>query len=194
VVELYSKISIMSNIINTEQCSPTMRILLIEDEIKASSYLSGGLSENGFQVDVSRQGRDGLFKALTQHYDLIILDVGLPELDGWGIIAGIRQVNQAVRVLFLTARDTIEDKVKGLQLGADDYLVKPFAFSELLARVRALLRRKTEVEPTTITIADMQIDLIKHKIKRGTKIVSIPQPTRRTSYLPYTHFGARLGY
>jgi two-component system copper resistance phosphate regulon response regulator CusR len=173
LVELYPEVSIMSHILDTKNGSPTMRILLVEDENKAASYLSGGLSENGFQVDVSREGRDGLFKALTQHYDLIILDVGLPGIDGWGIIAGIRQVNQAVRVLFLTARDTVEDKVKGLQLGADDYLVKPFAFSELLARVRALLRRKTQLEPTTLTLADMQIDLIKHKVKRGTKTVTL---------------------
>jgi two-component system copper resistance phosphate regulon response regulator CusR len=158
----------MSHILDNEDGSPAMRILLVEDETKAASYLSGALSENGFQVDVAREGRDGLFQALTQHYDLIILDVGLPGIDGWGIIAGIRQVNQAVRVLFLTARDSVDDKVKGLHLGADDYLVKPFAFSELLARVRALLRRKTDQEPTTLTIADMQIDLIKHKVKRGT--------------------------
>jgi two-component system, OmpR family, copper resistance phosphate regulon response regulator CusR len=152
-----------------------MRILLVEDEPKTASYLHDGLSENGFLVDIARDGKDGLFQALNQHYDLIILDVMLPELDGWQIIAGIRHLNTAVRVLFLTAMDSVEDKVKGLKLGADDYLVKPFAFSELLARVRSLLRRKTLQEPTTITIADLSIDLIKHKATRGTHRLDLTQ-------------------
>jgi two-component system copper resistance phosphate regulon response regulator CusR len=166
----------MGHIINSMAMSPIMRILLVEDEHKAATYLSQGLNENGFLVDVARDGKEGLFQALTQYYDLIILDVMLPGVDGWGILAGIRQVNSTVRVLFLTALDSVDDKVKGLKLGADDYLVKPFAFSELLARVRALLRRKSEQEPAMINIADMQIDLIKHKVTRGgTRIVLTPK-------------------
>ena len=152
-----------------------MRILLVEDEPKTASYLCDGLTENGFLVDVARDGKDGLFQALSQHYDLIILDVMLPDMDGWQIIAGIRQVNAAVRVLFLTAMDSVEDKVKGLKLGADDYLVKPFAFSELLARVRSLLRRKTLQEPTTINLADLSIDLIRHKATRGKQRLDLTQ-------------------
>ena len=111
-----------------------MRILLVEDEPKTAAYLLDGLTENGFLVDVANNGEDGLFQALNQHYDLIILDVMLPGMDGWSILSGIRQTNAGVRVLFLTARDSVDDKVKGLKLGADDYLVKPFAFSELLAQ------------------------------------------------------------
>jgi two-component system copper resistance phosphate regulon response regulator CusR len=152
-----------------------MRILLVEDEPKTASYLSAGLTENGFAIDVARDGKDGLFQALNQHYDLIILDVMMPELNGWQVIDGIRHHNTAVRILFLTACDSVEDKVRGLKSGADDYLIKPFAFSELLARVRCLLRRKSLLEPTTIVLADLTIDLIKHKATRGKKRLDLTQ-------------------
>jgi len=150
-----------------------MRILLVEDENKTAAYLSKGLSESGFMVDVAKDGEEGLFNALNHHYDLIILDVMLPKLDGWAIMAGIRKANIPVRVLFLTASDSIDDRVKGLELGADDYLVKPFAFSELLARVRTLLRRQVEQKQTTITISDLCIDLIKHKAFRGSSRIDL---------------------
>src|SRR5579862_2035748 len=118
-----------------------MRILVVEDEQKTSAYLNKGLSESGFIVDIASDGVDGLHLATNHAYDLIILDIMLPKLDGWSILVEIRRTMPDARVLLLTARDDTEDKVKGLELGADDYLVKPFAFSELLARIRTLLRR-----------------------------------------------------
>src|SRR5574343_2001054 len=113
-----------------------MRILVVEDEPKTGDYLKQGLTEAGFIVDLARDGLDGLHLALTDAYDLAILDVMLPGIDGWGVLEGIRRAGKDMPVLFLTARDQVEDRVKGLELGADDYLVKPFAFAELLARVR----------------------------------------------------------
>jgi two-component system copper resistance phosphate regulon response regulator CusR len=147
-----------------------MRLLIVEDENKTAAYLSKGLTENGFIVDVANDGEEGLFLATNQHYDLIILDVMLPKVDGWTIISEIKNRLLSVRVLFLTARDDIEDRVKGLNLGADDYLVKPFAFSELLARVRSLLRRDMN-NPSldNISVADLKVDLIKHKAFRGSE-------------------------
>ncbi|MEO8400723.1 MAG: heavy metal response regulator transcription factor [Gammaproteobacteria bacterium] len=145
-----------------------MRILIVDDEDKTAAYLANGLSENGFVVDTAPDGEEGLFLATNHHYDLIILDVMLPKLNGWAVIKEIRRTQKDVRILFLTARDDIEDRVKGLELGADDYLVKPFAFSELLARVRTLLRRGTAVEANIISIVDLEIDLLKHKATRGS--------------------------
>lgn len=144
-----------------------MRILIIEDENKTASYLKKGLTESGFIADIANNGEDGLFLATHHPYDLIILDVMLPKIDGWSILIGIRRVYPDARVLFLTARDGVEDKVKGLELGADDYLVKPFAFSELLARIRTLMRRGSTQASDTITIADLTIDIIRHKANRG---------------------------
>lgn len=122
-----------------------MKILVVEDEPKTGSYLKQGLLEAGFVVDLARNGEDGLHEALTADYDLVILDVMLPGLDGWGVLRGMRAAGKEIPVLFLTARDQVEDRVRGLELGADDYLVKPFAFAELLARVRTLLRRGARV-------------------------------------------------
>lgn len=113
-----------------------MKILIVEDELKIGTYVQQGLVEAGFVVDLDRDGADGLHHALTEAYDLIVLDVMLPGMTGWQILEGIRRAGKDVPVLFLTARDHVEDRVKGLELGADDYLVKPFAFSELLARIR----------------------------------------------------------
>lgn len=145
-----------------------MRILIIEDEVKTAAYLQKGLTEAGFIVDVAYDGQEGFFLATNHYYDLIILDVMLPKLTGWNVMRGLREHRVPTHVLFLTARDDTEDKVKGLELGADDYLVKPFAFSELLARVRTLLRRSNGQQMDVICVADLSIDLIKHKASRGT--------------------------
>lgn len=145
-----------------------MRILIVEDEPKTAAYLAKGLKESGFIIDIATNGKEGVFLAKEQRYDLIILDVMLPELTGWQVLSEIRQIHTDIRVLFLTARDSVEDKVKGLELGADDYLVKPFAFSEVLARVRTLLRRSSIISHDIICIADLKIDLLKHKASRGT--------------------------
>ncbi|VVC77292.1 Transcriptional activator protein CzcR [Aquicella siphonis] len=144
-----------------------MRILIVEDENKTAAYLNKGLSESGFIVDIANNGEDGLYLATHHHYDLIVLDIMLPKLDGWSILVEIRRKIPDARVLLLTARDDVEDKVKGLELGADDYLVKPFAFSELLARIRSLLRRGTAQTSDSLSIADLSIDIIKHKATRG---------------------------
>lgn len=145
-----------------------MKILLVEDEIKTSDYIAKGLRENGFTVDTANNGEDGLFLALNHTYDLIILDIMLPKKDGFSVIVELRRSKPEARVLFLTARDDVEDRVKGLELGADDYLVKPFAFSELLARVRSILRRGATQPLDHLSIADLKIDVIKHKAYRGS--------------------------
>lgn len=150
-----------------------MRILIVEDENKTAAYLSKGLSESGFIVDIANNGEDGLHLATHHPYDLIILDVMLPKIDGWTVMVEIRRLHPDARVLFLTARDDVEDKVKGLELGADDYLVKPFAFSELLARIRSLLRRGASQSPDNLNIADLCIDVIKHKATRGSLRLSL---------------------
>jgi len=144
-----------------------MKVLVVEDEPKTAAYLAKGLGENGFVVDVAGDGADGLHRARTEGYDLIILDVMLPEQDGWSVLTGLRQAGRQTLVLFLTARDSVEDRVKGLELGADDYLVKPFAFSELLARVRTLLRRSGPRQPELLRRADLEIDLARHRASRG---------------------------
>lgn len=146
-----------------------MRILIVEDEDKTAAYLFKGLTECGYIVDVAKDGEDGLFLVTNHHYDLVILDVMLPKISGWVIITKIRQTHPDMRVLFLTAKDNVDDKVKGLELGADDYLIKPFAFSELLARIRTLLRRGTATQqPNTLNVSGLTIDLIKHKAIRET--------------------------
>jgi len=147
----------------------SMKILVIEDERKTAAYLRKGLTENGFVVDVAREGENGLHAALTAAYDIIILDVMLPERDGWSIITNLRRAGKQTPVLFLTARDAVPDRVKGLELGADDYLVKPFAFSELLARLRSILRRKEPSTPDVLLIADLEIDLLRHRATRAGK-------------------------
>jgi two-component system, OmpR family, copper resistance phosphate regulon response regulator CusR len=149
-----------------------MRILVVEDEPKTSDYLKRGLTENGFVVDVVADGVDGQFYATTGDYQLVILDVGLPRLDGWKALIEIRK-QKDTPVLFLTARDRIEDRVKGLELGADDYLVKPFAFSELLARVRSILRRGKTTESDVLRIADLELDLPRHRAFRGGRRIDL---------------------
>jgi two-component system, OmpR family, copper resistance phosphate regulon response regulator CusR len=144
-----------------------MKLLIVEDTKKTAAYLRKGLMENGFVVDVSEQGEDGLHLARTGDYDLVIPDVLLPGRDGWSIIAELRHAGQQTPVLFLTARDTVQDRVKGLELGGDDYLIKPFAVSELLARVRSILRRGPARQPERLCIADLELDLLRHKAVRG---------------------------
>ena len=144
-----------------------MRILVAEDEPKTAAYLKTGLTENGFVVDVSDQGDDALHLALTETYDLVILDVLLPQRDGWSILSSLRAAGHSTPVLFLTARDAVQDRVRGLELGADDYLVKPFAFSELLARVRSVLRRGPVRHPDVLRVADLEIDPLRLRASRG---------------------------
>ncbi len=151
-----------------------MKILIVEDEVKTGEYLKQGLSEAGFIVDLSHNGLDGYHLAMTEHYELLILDVMLPDVDGWRILQSLREAGKESPVLFLTARDSIDDRVKGLELGADDYLVKPFVFAELLARVRTLLRRSTT--PTTemvLSVADLELDLARHRVRRGGKRIHL---------------------
>jgi len=144
-----------------------MKVLIVEDELKTGDYLRQGLAEAGFVADLARNGTDGLHLALTGDYDLLVLDVMLPGLNGWQLLQTLRRGGHALPVLFLTARDQVEDRVKGLELGADDYLVKPFAFSEFLARVRTLLRRgKGNIEPTVLRIADLELDLMRRRAQR----------------------------
>jgi heavy metal response regulator len=143
-----------------------MRVLVIEDEQKTADYLRKGLTEYGYVVDVARDGIDGKHLATEGEYDLIVLDLMLPGVDGYEVLTALRQTRETP-VLMLTARDKVEDRVRGLQSGADDYLVKPFAFSELLARVQALLRRGRVQEPTVYRLADLEVDLIKRKAFRA---------------------------
>ena len=149
-----------------------MRVLLAEDERQAGEYLVKGLGENGFVVDWVQTGLDALHAATTGSYDVIVLDVGLPHMDGWEVLQRVRRESQTP-VLFLTARDRVEDRVKGLELGADDYLVKPFAFSELLARVRALQRRGKQTEPDTLRVGDLEMHLLRRRVERAGQRIDL---------------------
>lgn len=153
-----------------------MRLLVVEDEIKTGDYIRQGLSEAGFVVELARNGLDGYHLAMTESFDLIVLDVMLPDVDGWRIIQSYRDAGHQVPVLFLTARDSVDDRVKGLELGADDYLVKPFAFAELLARIRTLLRRSATAAPSEqLQVADLTLDLLKHRVTRAGKKINLTQ-------------------
>ncbi|WP_041656411.1 heavy metal response regulator transcription factor [Azoarcus sp. KH32C] len=150
-----------------------MKILIVEDELKTGDYLRQGLVEAGFVCDLVRDGMDGVHYALTGEYDLMILDVMLPGLDGWSVLQTVRRAGREFPVLFLTARDQVEDRVRGLELGADDYLVKPFAFSELLARVRTLLRRGKSKEPEVLRVADLELDLLRRRVTRAGQRIDL---------------------
>ncbi len=151
-----------------------MKLLLVEDEVKTGEYVRQGLAESGFVVDLVRTGLDGHHLALTGSYDLIILDVMLPDVDGWHIVRALREARSSVPVLFLTARDSVDDRVKGLELGADDYLVKPFAFSELLARVRTLLRRGNAASlQDQLQVADLVLDIARRRVQRQDQRISL---------------------
>ena len=149
-----------------------MRLLLAEDEAHAGEYLVKGLGENGFVVEWVRNGIDALHQARSAAYDLIILDVGLPGMDGWTVLHELRKQHQTP-VLFLTARDRVEDRVRGLEIGADDYLVKPYAFSELLARVRALLRRGKDRDGDILHMGDLEVHLLRRRVERGGKRIDL---------------------
>jgi two-component system copper resistance phosphate regulon response regulator CusR len=144
-----------------------MKILVIEDEVKTAKFLKKGLSEAGYVIDVAGDGLQGLHLALEVDFDLIILDVMLPLLDGWRVLAQLRKASRKALVLMLTARGSVHERVRGFELGADDYLAKPFAFSELLARVRSLLRRSTPRPQETIRMADLEIDLLRQRATRA---------------------------
>jgi two-component system copper resistance phosphate regulon response regulator CusR len=151
-----------------------VKILIVEDESKTGEYLRQGLSEAGFVVDLTQDGADGLHLALQGDHDLVILDVMLPSLDGWQVLETLRKRGLQMPVLFLTARDQVEDRVKGLELGADDYLVKPFSFSELLARVRTILRRgRNSTDPTTLRVADLELDLLRRRVSRDGQRIDL---------------------
>ncbi|PLZ01252.1 DNA-binding response regulator [Burkholderia sp. WAC0059] len=152
-----------------------MRILVIEDESKTGAYLKKGLEESGYAVDLASDGGEGLLLAQEEDYDVIVLDVMLPVLDGWTVLRRLR-ATKSTPVLFLTARDDVTDRVHGLELGGDDYLVKPFAFVELLARVRTLARRGPPRETERIVVGDLEMDVLRRRVKRGqTRIDLTPR-------------------
>ena len=152
-----------------------MKLLIVEDERKTGDYLQQGLTEAGFVVDLARNGVDGLHLALTGSYDLVVLDVMLPGLDGWTLLQTLRAAGKDMPVLFLSARDQAADRVRGLELGADDYLIKPFDFTELLARIRNLLRRQggQRLEPDVLVMADLQMDRKRRHVTRGGKRIPL---------------------
>ncbi len=151
-----------------------MKILIVEDEPKTGEYLRQGLREAGYFTDLFTSGVDGLYQALEIDYDLVMLDVMLPGMDGWTVLHQLRSKGRQMPVLFLTAKDQVDDRVKGLEMGADDYLVKPFSFAELLARVRTILRRgRSGTEPTSLQVADLELDLLRRRVSRAGKRIDL---------------------
>jgi two-component system, OmpR family, copper resistance phosphate regulon response regulator CusR len=166
-----------------------MRVLVIEDEKRTAAFLAKGLREAGFAVDLADDGETGLNVARTAKFDLLVVDVMLPNKDGWEVVAALRRDGIRTPILFLTARDSVRDRVKGLELGADDYLVKPFAFSELLARVRSVLRRAPKGETKHLRIDDLQLDLQRHKAVRS----GVPLNLTPKEFLLLTHLVRSAG-
>ena len=168
-----------------------MKLLVVEDEPKTAQYLHKGLSENGFTVDVAPNGVDGLHLALSSDYDIVVLDVMLPGIDGWEVIRRLRQ-EKPTPVLFLSARGTVEDRISGLELGGDDYMAKPFAFSELLARIRTLLRRGSEREPDVLHVSDLALDARARRVTRGGELVHVTAKEFSLLHLLMRHRGEVL--
>lgn len=160
-----------------------MRILVVEDEKKVAGFIKQGLEEEGYAIDVAFDGREGLLMALDGVHDLIILDINLPKLDGLGVLREFRKNQGTIPVLLLTVRAAIEDKVLGLDTGADDYLTKPFSFQELLARIRALLRRRVEAAPPLLQVADLTLDPARRIVSRGTERIDLS--TKEFALLDY---------
>jgi len=161
-----------------------MRILLIEDDVKVASLVTRGLKEAGFAVDLAADGEEGLHRALTETYDTAIVDIMLPKLDGLSLIEELRRKKVNIPILILSAKRSVDERIQGLQRGSDDYLTKPFAISELLARVQALIRRTTAVsEPNCLVVGDLSIDLITRVVKRGDK--EIPLQPKEYALLEY---------
>ena len=161
-----------------------MRILLVEDDLKIASFISKGLKEAGFAVDHAPDGEEGLHMALTESYDTAVIDIMLPKLDGLALIETLRQQKIETPVLILSAKRSVDDRIKGLRIGSDDYLTKPFAFGELLARIQALMRRgRISEEPTSMRCGDIYIDLLKREIIRSGKRIEL-QP-REFNLLEY---------
>ena len=150
-----------------------MRVLIVEDEPDLAEILKKGLEENGYSVDTATDGEEGLYMARDFPADVVVLDVMLPKLDGFGVLAAMRAKGVNTPVIMLTARDTLADKIKGLDVGADDYLTKPFEFAELLARIRSAIRRRSEVKEAVIRIADLEIDTASHRVSRGGALVDL---------------------
>jgi heavy metal response regulator len=163
----------LSIAVKTAKIKFKMRILLIEDDQRMSAIISRGLREGGFAVDAAGDGEEGFYLAQSESYDLIVLDILLPKMDGFEILSRIRSLGIKTPVLALTAKDAVEDRVKGLDLGADDYLVKPFSFTELMARIRALLRRKTELYLQELRVADLTLDPSSRTASRGGKKIDL---------------------
>ncbi len=159
------------------------RILVVEDEAKIANLLKRGLVEEGYDVDLAADGTEGLTLALGRSYDLLVLDIGLPELDGMDVCRQLRAKGRLTPIIFLTARDSVHDKVLGLDLGADDYLTKPFAFEELLARVRSLLRKAQQKADTRLRVADLVLDTKTRKVERAGKPIDLS--TKEFSLLQY---------
>jgi len=159
------------------------RILVVEDEAKIAALLKRGLAEEGYEVDLAADGSEGLSLALGRAYDLVVLDIGLPELDGMEVCRELRRKGRLTPVIFLTARDSVHDKVLGLDLGADDYLTKPFAFEELLARVRSLLRKAQQKADTRLRAADLVLDTKTRKVERAGQPIDLS--TKEFSLLQY---------
>nr|WP_100546703.1 MULTISPECIES: heavy metal response regulator transcription factor [unclassified Pseudomonas] len=168
-----------------------MNILVVEDELKAGNYLCNGLQEQGYSVSLARNGADGLHLALEHAFDVIVLDVMMPEMDGWEVLRRLRQ-QADTPVLFLTARDDVVDRIKGLELGADDYLIKPFSFAELVARLRTLTRRGPTREEEHLQVDDLQIDVLKRRVIRGGVRLALTNKEFALLHLFVTHQGQVL--